>query len=282
MTSPSSKADAPPKSDPSKEMVEFKSNGKMVRMTRAEADGHASMAYAASEKFKEAKEIRATVDKLINTAKTNPIQALMDPALGLSKDQIRKAVEEWYHKEYIEPDTLSDDQKKIRDYEKELKTFREEQELNKKKAADEEMTRLTNHQKEYLSKQIIEALDASGLPKIPWFAQRMAFYMRQNMINGWEAPTAMIVDQVKKERAQMMSDVSQGSTAEQLIELFGPDVINKIRQHDLKQLRDKRGLANAPFTGKGEASETSKYLEGERLSYRDVNKRLNDMRTGKL
>lgn len=263
---------------PPVEYFDVKSNHKTVKMTLDELKANASMFHASQENFQQAKKIQAEVNKIITNAKTNPIEALMDPSLGLTKDQIRDAFEAWYMKEFIEPGTLTEEQKTIRNYEQKLKKYEEEEKLKKETAQKEEETRLTNHQKEYLSQQIIEALESSGLPKIPWFASRMAFYMRQNYLNGWEAPLPMIISQVKKERASMMADMSQGSTAEQLIDILGEEVINKIRQHDLKQLRDKR--QQAPYSGKANGSTPSG--SGAKLTSSEVTRRLRDIRLGKL
>ncbi len=269
------KTHTPPAASPS-EMFEVKVNGKMVKMTRQEVLDNASMSYAANDRFNESKKLRSDVDKIITTAKTNPIQALMDPALGLTKDQIRDAFESWYHKEYIEPSTLSEDQRKNRELETQLKKYQEEEKLQKQKAEQDEEQKLTNQQRDYLQKQIVDAMESSGLPKTKFFASRMAFYMRQNAMNGWEAPIDMIVKQVKNERQSIMSDMSDGASAEQLISLLGDGVINKIRQHDLKQLREKRSLPPASSSVSPSRAGTGP-LE-EKVNYQDVSRRLRDMR----
>lgn len=260
------------------EIFDVKVNGKVVKMTRQEVLDHASMSHTANSKFDEASKQRKQIDKILTTAKTNPIEALMDPALGLTKDQIRLAFEKWYNDEFIAPESLNEDQKKVRQYEAELKKYKETEEAKKKQDEQDETEKLTAQQRQYLQAQIIEAMDASGLPKTKFFVSRMAFYMRQNVLNGWEAPIDMIVKQVKNERQEMMADFSDGSTAEQLIALLGDGVINKIRQHDLKQLRDKR-QTRAPqsqYFGNSTPNQPNK------VSYSEVQQRLNQMRQGKF
>lgn len=269
---------AAPSKPAAPEYYDVKVKGKVVKMTRQEVLDHASMAAHANERFNEAKQLEGRFSKFQESVKNTPIQALLDPALGLTKDQIRNAVEDWYHKEYIEPETLTEDQRRIREYESKLKTFEEEKALRQKELQHQEETRLTNQQREVLQNQIVEAMESSGLPKTKFFASRMAFYMRQNIVNGWEAPIEMIVKAVKNERSQIMSDLSEGASAEQLISMFGDGIINKIRQHDLQQLRAKRNLP--PST----ASSTNRAGTGvvqEKLSAGDVNRRLRDIRMGK-
>lgn len=280
---PTSKATAPattsqtssqPSEQPS-ETFEVKVNGRTVKMSRQEVLDHASMSHAANDKFNEAKKLRGEYDKSQERIKKDFIEYLSDPALGLSKDQIRARFEDWYAKEFIEPESLTQDQKRIREYEAKLKKYEEDEKQTKERTEQEEQAKLTTQQRDYLQNQIVEAMESSGLPKTKFFASRMAFYMRQNLVNGWEAPLPMIVQQVKAERQSMMSDLVQGASVEQLTELFGIDGINKIRQYDLKQLREKRNLppAQVTTTPAGE----SPYKTGAKIYSSDVNKRLRKM-----
>lgn len=276
---PQKPAEPAPKAAQPPEFFEVKVNGRTIKMTRQEVIDNASMSHAANDKFNEARKNRQEVDRIIQSAKSNPIEALMDPALGLTKDQVRDAFEKWYAKEFIEPETLTEDQRKLRDYELKLKKYEDdekEKKLNDERDAEEKMT---TQQREYLQQQIVEAMESSGLPKTKFIAARVAFYMRQNLLNGWDAPLPMIIKQVKSERQAMLSDLISGSNVEQLSELFGEEGINKIRQHDLKQLREKRQLP--PVTQQGNRAGTGP-LSGERVYSSEVNRRLKDMRLGKV
>lgn len=269
-------AGASPSSTP--EYFDVTVNGKPVKMTRQEVIDHASKSHAADSKFKEAAQVRKQVDHIIKTAKENPIQALMDPALGLTRDQIRDAFEKWYASEYIEPETLSEDQRALKEAQTKLKKYEEQE---KKAKADQERDaseKLTAHQREHLQNSIIEAIDESGLPKTKFIAQRMAFYMRQNLVNGWDAPMSLIVSQVKKERQDLMSDLTESAAPEQLISMLGDGVVKKIREHDLKQLRARRqGVSQTGGAGTGAMPSSST----EKVYMSDVNKKLRDMRQGK-
>lgn len=255
-------------------LFEVKVNGKVIKMTRQEALDRASMSYAANEKWNEAASMRKQTEEFKNKIKKDFIEALQEQ--GLTKEQIRNHMESWYMKEFIEPETLTADQKKVREYEVQLAKYKEQEELEKQRRLQDEETKLTNQQREFLQSQIIEAMEKSGLPKTKFFASRMAFYMRENLKNGWDAPIDMIVRQVKNERKSMISDLSEGSTVEQLIDMLGDGIINKIRVHDLKQLREKRNFPNiSPSSAQSNSS------SNEKMSSADVNKRLREMREGK-
>jgi hypothetical protein len=255
------------------DVYEVKVNGKVVNMTREEVIAHASMSSAANSRFEEAARTKKQIDKIISTAKSNPIEVLMDPALGLSKDQIRDAFEKWYTQEFIEPETLTPEQRRMKELESRISKYeKEENEKVSKEKADQE-EQLTSRQREHLQGQIIEAIDQSGLPKTKFIAQRMAFYMRENLVNGWDAPLSMIVSQVKKERQAMMSDLVESADGEVLINMLGDGVVQKIRSHDLKQLREKRKVPSS-FGG----SPTPSDQPDEKISYREVNDRLRKLK----
>lgn len=254
---------APPAQD-KPELFEIKVNGKTQRLTRDELIARAQLSESATSRFEEAAQARKQVEKIISTARSNPIEALMDPALGLSKDQIRDAFEKWYAQEYIDPETLTPEQLRLRDSEAELKAYKDREREAKEKAEQEEQEKLTHQQTENLQKTIVEAMESSGLPKTKFFVSRMAFYMRQNLLNGWEAPTSVIIAQVRKERQEIMSDLTESSDPETLIALLGDGVVNKIRQHDLKKLREKRAPSFQPSTPR-EESETE-----EKVDYAEV------------
>lgn len=260
------------------EIFEVKVNGKSVRMTKEEVLNHASMSHAAQGKFEEAAKSRKQAESLISRMKSDPISALLDPALGLSKDQVREALENWYSKEYIEPETLSPQERKYKEMEQRLKSFEQSEKDKLAKAQKEQEDKITNNQKEHLQKQITDAIDGSGLPRTKFIAQRMAYYMRQNLINGWEAPMGVIVDQVKKERREMMSDLTEASDGDTLISMLGEGVVKKIQKHALEKLRQSREIRGAsPEVRSNPTPNGSK----ERLTSGQVAENLRLMRQGK-
>jgi hypothetical protein len=258
------------------EYFEVKVNGKSVKMTRDEVLAHAAKAQAADQRFEEAARLRRESQAFEENLKKNKIQALIDR--GFTKDQIRDEFEKWYSQEFIEPETLTADQKRARDMERELLRYKQAEKEAQEKAQLDQEAQMTSQQREYFSQQIIDAMDKSGLPKTKFFAQRMAFYMRENLVKGWEAPLDLIVSQVKSERKTMMADLTESASVDQLIEMLGEGVINKIRKHDLEQLRSRRqnqGMQSSETDGYGNPT------SGDKKTYSDVNRYLREMRLGK-
>jgi hypothetical protein len=262
----------------STETFDVKIGGKVMKMTRDEVIAHAQMSHAAQQKFEEAAKTRKQVEKIIHTAKSNPIEALMDPSLGLTKDQIRDAFEKWYSQEFIEPETLTPEQKKYKDQERELERYRQAEKEAQEKATREQMERMTGQQREYLQQQIIDAMEKSGLPKTKFFAQRMAFYMRENLRKGWEAPIELIASQVNKERKEMIADLVANADYATLKKVFGEEMINKLHRGSLEEIRARRGQVSQPGAP---TQSTDGYGNQEKLSSSDVNRRLRELRLGK-
>ncbi len=260
------------------ELFDVKVNGQVVKMTRQEMHDHASMAFAAEQKFKEASKMRKELEAKKEIYKANPIQALLDFTEGMTPEQRRQILEDYYAKQYIEPETLTAEQRQLRELQEFKRRKEEEEQERQEKERNEAEQKLTHQQREYLQSQIIEAMDKSGLPKTKFFVQRMAFYMRQNLVNGWDAPIEMIIRQVQNERKQIIEDLTQNSSAEQIIQLFGDSLINKIRKYDLEKLRESRNQRTQPFQNSLESPDPV----SRKIDYAEVNRRLRDMRTGRF
>ena len=265
----------------SPELFEVKINGRIQKMTRQQVLDSASMATTAHQKFNEAAKMRKEYDALKGKLQGSPIEALMES--GLTREQIRDQMEKWYTQEFIEPEKLSADQRRIKELEREMQKREKDLEVVRQQKERDELERATNAAREEIQNQIIETMESSGLPKTKFNIARIAFYMAQNRKQGWDAPMSAIIQQVKNERTGMLSDLSSKASVEQLIEMM-PDIISKIRKYDLEQLRAKRdprpatgGSENVyrragtgPMSGSGSG----------RMSMDEVTRRLNKMRRG--
>lgn len=261
------------------EMFEVKVNGKAIKMTKQEMMDRASLAEAAQQKFEEASKIRKKYESREEIYKKNRMQAFLDATADMTPEKRRETLESYYSENYIEADAMSEEQKQIKAYKAKLAKYEQEEKEKLELAEKTEAEKQTTEQRQHLQTQIIEAIDKSGLPKSKEVVKKIAFYMRQNLMNGWDAPMDLIIRQVKNERQSTYRDDLENSTAEQIIEIFGEGLITKIRQYDLKQLRDRR--QNGGFQQTVRKAGTGAMPE-EKTSYADVNKKLRDMRAGKF
>lgn len=256
------------------ELYEVKVNGQLKKYTLDQLRSKAGLSDAAMEKFEKASEMSKKSEAFKDSLKKDFLTALMDPELGLTKDQIRSRFESWYKENFIDPETMTDEQKELRDLKKykEQKAKEEEERAEKERLANEEQ--LESHAREQLQKDIIQALDTSGLPKSRFTVSRMAYWMRQNLSKGFDAPTEVIIQQVKDERAQIVSDLISNSTAEQIVETLGEELINKLRKYDVERLKKR---FEAPET----TEDKPVGKRGERKTMADVDAYFNSLRRSK-
>ena len=256
------------------ELYEVKVNGQLKKYTLDQLRSKASLSDAAMEKFEKASEMSKKSESFKENLKKDFLTALMDPELGLTKDQIRSRFESWYKENFIDPETMTDEQKELRDLKKykEQKAAEEKEREEKDRLTQEEQ--LESHAREQLQKDIIQALDTSGLPKSRFTVSRMAYWMKQNLSKGFDAPTDVIIQQVKDERAQIVSDLISNSTAEQIVETLGEDLINKLRKYDVERLKKR-------FESPETATEKIGGRRGERKTMADVDQYFNNLRRSK-
>jgi hypothetical protein len=259
----------------SPELFEVKVNGKVQKMTRDELIAQAAMSHAAQQRFEEAARMRRENEKFEESLKKSKIQALL--AKGFTKEQIREEFESWYAQEYIEPETLTPEQKRSKEMERELERYRQQEKEAQEKSIHDERERLTTQQRDYYASQIIEGMEKHGMIKDKYFAERMAFYMRKALQNGWDAPLDLIVSQVNKEAQGTLGRIASNASIEQLVGIFGEETINKIRKYDLEQLRKKRQLPGSSQNSSGGGG----YGSDEKISMSEVQRRLQEMRLGK-
>lgn len=267
-----------PREETKPKLLEGKINGRTVRLPEEEWVRRAQLAESAQERFEKAAEKEKRADRILATAKSNPMQALMDPELGLTKEQIIAEVEKWYAKEVIEPEGLSEEQKRSRELETRLKRFEEQEAEAKQKQAQEAEQREVEGWREALQKQIIEAIEGKRLKKTNFAIALAAKYMRVASTRGYEAPMDLVVQQVQKETRDIVRGELQGLDYDGMVDLIGEEGIDVIRKAALQELRKRR--QNGQFAPSAH-SEPSQRSNSERVSYSDVNKRLKDIRMGR-
>ncbi len=258
-----------------------KINGKERVFTEQELLDRASQAEAAQQRFEEAAKMRKQAESVIGRLRDpdQVIEALLDPALGLSKDQIRAKFEDWYSKEFIEPEQLTPEQKKLREAEAKLQKYAQEEKDREAQKQRDQQEAMTAKARGEIQAQIIEALQTGGLPKTNFTLRRLAYWMQRNHANGFDAPTSVLVSQVRNEFNTSLRDMVEASDGEALIKLLGDGLVQKIRKYDLDQLRKLRNGGNPAPPAETAPPEQSR---GRAPTSAEVNDRIRQLqRTGK-
>jgi hypothetical protein len=243
------KTDIPPASAALKEaapkLFDVTIDGKVHKMTESELIREASLGRGAEKRFDEASQMRRQAEQLLGRLRDpkEAIKLLNDPQLGLDKNQIREAFEEWYSENVIKPSEMSPEQRKLHEANQRLAEYEKREQERKQKEEHEQMARMDAETAQKLQKEIIELADSSGLPKTRFTISRIAHWMRVNEAKELNAPKELILEQVRKEMRDVVGSLTEASEGEMLIKILGEGTIKKLRAYDLAQIRAKKGLA---------------------------------------
>ncbi len=264
----------PPPVAKAPELYELKVNGQQRKYTLDQLKAKAGLADAAMEKFEQASNLTKKEAAFRESLKKDFLGALMDPELGLTKEQIRGRFESWYKEQFIDPEMLSPEQRELN----ELKKYRqqkeeEEKSVSQQRAEEEERTAIEST-REAMQKEIIATLETSGLPKNRFTVGRLAYWQRQNLANGYDAPPDVLVQQVKDERSGIVWADLKSASIDQIRDVLADDFdefINKVRKYDLAQLQKR-------FSGEPKDVPRERSSGNKRTTMSDVDRYLTNLR----
>ena len=186
---------------------------------------------AAQKRFQEAAEQKRTIEQALKNAKNDPASALK--TLGVDAQQFA----EQYMEQIIKEQDMTEEERRVAAAERRVAELEAQNKAREDAAIKKQQEEQYNASMTQITKQITEALESSDLPKSNTTQRRMAEYMMMNLQNGVELPMASIVELVKEDYVQDIKEMFGGASGEQLINLFGEDVTNKIRKSDLAKLK---------------------------------------------
>lgn len=172
------------------------------------------------------KQVDQNIEKMIDMIKTDP-RTLFD-----RMEVPKEVIEKYYYEKYIEPNTLSAEQKLER-YEKADKEKREKEVQDTK--AKEDSDRVEHFKGQWRDK-IAQTLKEGGLPETDWIVSRMAGYMKQAIDKKlYHVGPSDVVKFVKEDLKNLQKATLGNLTPEQIAETLGEEVIQKIRENETKK-----------------------------------------------
>lgn len=198
------------------------------------------LGYAAEKRMAQAKSEKSKAIDIVKAFETDPISVLKRLPDGKGKELAEK-----FLLDQIQEETMTPQEKELRD----LKRFKEQREKDdaeaKKKADQERQDKMSSEFAQKFQTTIIEALEKSGLPKSPALVKMAAGLMKKKLDIGIELDASDLVGLIKNNTMETLRAVAKDADGDQLISMFGDDIANKIRKADLKKLQDK----NSAFSG---------------------------------
>lgn len=166
--------------------------------------------------------------------------------LGVSQ----KAIEDYYYSKYIEPGTLTAEQKLER-YEQRDKAAKEAEETSKRQQAEEAQK---EHYRQQWTKDISAAIQEAGLPNNEFTTAKVASYLKAALAKGVQASPRDVMDLVKQDLESTHKSSLTGMTPEQLAATLGPEMMAKLRQHEVDKYKTTKFENKNP--GKGALKDT--------------------------
>ena len=209
------------------------------RYTLEELKAKASLAEAANERFQQAAEINKRFGSLKQKVQQDPIGALLDKDLGLTEDQVRDVFEKWYHKKYVQPETLSEPERRAMTLAEEKSRLEEELRAHREEKERYAFQQKESHAINTAQQEIVQLMEANKLPKTPAMVKRIAYWKMHNIKNGWNAPDEVIVQQLRDEDKQLLQERLVDTDIDYLLQIGGEKLLNKLRKYDMEQLQKK-------------------------------------------
>lgn len=248
--------------------MKLKVNGKDVEMDEAEVIRRAQLASGADEKFREASDLRKQATQLVEALRANPLDVL--GKLGVD---VREFTESYLAKE-LQREMLSPEQRELQ----ELREWRQQQQAQHEASQKEQMTRAQQQEmaklqqraaQEYDTK-ITEVLSQSNVPKTAYTVKRVAELLMGALQKGYDLDVNTAVDMVREGYTTDLQSMVGGLDGEPLVKFLGPELLKKLRKHDLAQLKAKMQPAqaavpqeNSPIGGQSRGEPQQKMLRQE-------------------
>jgi hypothetical protein len=169
----------------------------------------------------------------------------------------------------IEELSMSPEQKRAMENERKLAEYEERDRKAKEEMEQQEYTRREQEEMTRLDSEIAEAFKSSGLPKHPYYVQRMAAEMLGASKRGEDLSAAEAAAKVKaKTRGEMREAISQ-LEPESIEEFLGPEVLKRIREFEVKRVTAK----SAPTIDSGKRPEGKTPQAQSKESSKPMNER---------
>lgn len=229
-------------------MYQVKVDGKTLEVDEETLISNFQLAKASHQRLQEASAKEKAAAEFGELLAKDPIAAFKKLAStpGVSKEQYRAALEQYYYSEFYQTDQMTAEQKALAERDAKIAQFEAEKKAREDAERQAEQAKLNEQYAEDLNAQIVKALETSGLDGLTENLQkdavrRMARYgLLDNKYNGrekgYKGPNwNVIAKQVKADLLSERSTLFDGADGSTLKKILGKNV-DKIREDDVKDL----------------------------------------------
>jgi len=222
-------------------------DGQEYEVTLDELLGGYQRARSSNQRFQEASALskRATEDR--DLLKSDPVQALL--GLGLELSDVKELIYSNASKlldEEEQENSLTPDQKRLREVEAENKLLKEAQEQRDKSKKDDEEAEVQASLIQEIEDEFISTLEAESINVTPQAIQRMATLMHNAAADNYDMSVKEAAAYYKEEQAEILNNQLGGLSAEQLESLLGKDAVNQLRKHSISKIKNPAPKEDLP------------------------------------
>lgn len=229
--------------------------------------------------YKERKGHQRVANKELQEGKAAKKQAEQFLSMLKSKDSLFEVIQKMGHnprqlaEEYLaqqlQDEMMDPREKELRDAKNKLKSYedleKKQKEELQKRAEDEMKKKFT----EQYSKDFISALQETGLPATKGMVAEMSKYIARAAKIDFEMTPQEAAKLVKEDIENSYKNLYGEADADTLVKLLGEPGLQKIRDYDVKRLKNPNANLKTP-TEQGEKSPRTK--PAERMSYKEWRK----------
>lgn len=197
---------------------------------------------ASDKRFSEGQQMRKQSEEFIRLLKTDPKKVLAHPSIGID---LKNFAEEYLMGE-LQQEMMSPEEKQLKEYQAKLSKYEEAERTQKEQAEAKQKEEVQTKYAEAYNKQIIDALETSGLPKTEYTVQRMVHYMHKALKNGYELGAGDVTDLVRRDYMEDSKALFSGLDADALESILGTDIAKKLRKADLNKLKNPQNNLKEP------------------------------------
>lgn len=234
--------------------MKLKIDGKEQELPEDEVIRYAQQGKAANQRFEEASRMRKEAQDMVNLIKTNPMAVLNDPRIGVNFRELA----EQYLAEQLKQEMMTPEQKRVAEMEKQMKTYKDRDEQERTQAEQIQYQKMVEHYAKEYETKITSALAENGIPKTPFSAKRMAYWIEKSEQNGMDVSPKDLARLVKEDFEAEFKAMYDSADEDQLLALLGKNA-DKIRKADLKRLKNPTApVQQAPKAVKSSSTPTKK------------------------
>ena len=247
-----SKSPEPAKEPPRKFKVV--TDGEEEELDEPELIRRAQRGKSADKKYQEAAATRKQFEGFVAKIKADPIkgmQALLaHPQIG---HDLRKLATDYLAAEF-EREAMSPEQRELHETKQKLKEYEEEKRAAAEAQVEAEASEFRKSYAGRVEKEILEAIQPSGLPVTEFVFGRVTYYLRESLRRGLDLTAADVVPLVRADYDREIKSLLGGLDGQVLADMLGGDTLEKIRKRDLEEYK-KASQPAAPVPAAEEAED---------------------------